>query len=71
MRYHDPCRGAYTDDGEENGKEAQYSFPQKGGIVGVHCGARGAGHGRGTLEWATLTGCEDTVGLSGTAGGNE
>ena len=46
-RYHGPCRGAYADDGKEDGEEAEDHFPEKSGIVGVHCGARRARHGRG------------------------
>ena len=37
--YHCPGSGDYTDNGGEDGEEAEDRFPEEGGIVGVHCGA--------------------------------
>ena len=62
LRYHDPCRGGYADDGEEDGEKAQYSFPEKGGVVGVHCGTRRARHGRGAEDGK----CIQAKGMEGT-----
>lgn len=39
-----PGGGCDADQGEEDGKEAQDSFPEEGSVIGVKSGAGRAGH---------------------------